>query len=326
VLNSNRGADFIFLFGFLPFAGYGGGADRSILDYCTIISNSASAGGGVSESKLRNCLLLGNVATGGNYNGRAGGGGAVVSTLLGCTIVGNSDRDFSTGGGGAIDCNLKNCIAYFNNGPNNPNYASGFSRLMSLDYSCTLPMPTNGVGNITNAPLFLDTNGWANLRLQSNSPCINVGANGFAFGNVDLDGRPRIVGGTVDMGAYESQANVSGEFIGWLGQYGLPTDGTADYSDSDGDQVSNWQEWIAGTIPTDASSLLRLLPPATGSSSVTVTWQSVSNRTYFIERAKYLGAAEPFSLMAGNIPGLPGTTSIIDTNGANAFYRVGIQQ
>jgi len=64
-------------------------------------------------------------------------------------------------------------------------------------------MPTNGVGNITNAPLFVDTNDWADLRLRPDSPCIDAGNNDFVTWDTDLDGNPRIVSGTVDMGAYE---------------------------------------------------------------------------------------------------------------------------
>ena len=73
------------------------------------------------------------------------------------------------------------------------------------------------VGNITNEPIFVDLAG-GNLRLQSSSPCINAGNNAYATNTTDLDGRPRIVGGVVDMGAYEYQGPGMGEFIGWLQQ------------------------------------------------------------------------------------------------------------
>ena len=197
-----------------------------------------------------------------------------------------------------------------------------------MNYSCTTPLPTNGIGNITNAPLFVDYAG-GNLRLQSNSPCINAGSNAYAPAGPDLDGNPRIVGGTVDMGAYEFQSPQSLISYAWLQQYGLPTDGSADVTDADGDGLNNWQEWRAGTNPTNALSVLRLLSPASGASGVIVSWQSVGGLNYFLERGTDLGAQPPFLPLATNIVGQPGTTTFTDTNAVGAgpfFYRVGVQE
>lgn len=131
------------------------------------------------------------------------------------------------------------------------------------------------------------------------------------------------------MGAYEFPAPSSVLSYAWAKQYGLPTDGSADYSDSDTDLINNWQEWMTGTIPTDTSSALRLLNPTKAASGITVSWQSVATRKYFLEHSADLGAQPPFSLVAGNIAGQAGTTSITDKNAFGTgpfFYRVGVQQ
>jgi len=196
-----------------------------------------------------------------------------------------------------------------------------------LSYCCTTP-PPGGVGNFTNAPLFVDLAG-GDLRLQSNSPCINAGLNAYAPAGLDLDGQPRIVGGTVDVGAYEFQGPTSLLSYAWLQQFGLPADGSADYADPDGDGLNNWQEWRAGTDPTDPLSVLRLLTPVPGPSGVSVSWQSVSHRTYFLERSTNLGVAPAFLPLSSNIVGQAGSTTLLDTNAAGigpVFYRVGVQE
>jgi hypothetical protein len=194
-----------------------------------------------------------------------------------------------------------------------------------LNYCCTEPDP-GGVGNITLAPLFMDyANG--NLRLQSNSPCINAGLIDYVQGDTDLDGRPRIVGDTVDMGAYEFQGPSMSEFLGWLQQYGLPTDGSADYTDSDRDGLNNWQEWRCGTDPTNPLSVLKMLAPSNAISGVTVHWQSVAGVSYFLERSTNLASPMSFAPVATGIPGQPGTTTYTDTNvvgSGQCFYRVGV--
>jgi hypothetical protein len=97
--------------------------------------------------------------------------------------------------------------------------------------------------------------------------------------------------------------------------------------------MNNWQEWRCGTDPTNALSLVRLLTPGTNESGLTLTSESVSNRTYFQERGANLSAESGagrtgFSLLATNVVGQAGTTSFTDTNAVGSrlfYYRVGVQ-
>ena len=298
--------------------GDGGGAQNSTLNNCYLIGNSAAGmGGGASDCTLNNCVLTSNSASGTSVSG----GGAAKCSLYNCTVIGNSTPGY---GGGVIDCTCLNCIVYSNTAAQAANYYLEDSS-ESLNYCCTAPLPAGGTGNLTNAPLFVDY-AQGNLRLQSGSPCINAGNNAYASGANDLDGRPRIVGGTVDMGAYEFQPGVSGAFLGWLQQYGLPTDGSADYTDPDHDGLNNWQEWVCGTNPTNALSVLRMVAALPTGTNVIVTWQSVAGMNYFLERSGNL--ASPFTLLATNILGQAGGTSYADTSAKGAgpvFYRVGVR-
>jgi hypothetical protein len=322
--------------------GYGGGACGGTLNNCTLSGNSAYAGGGAGVDyyypcTLNNCTLSGNSAT---YSGGAlygtlnnctltgnsayWGGGAYGSVLNNCTLSGNSA---SYEGGGAYDSTLNNCIVYFNTAMNGANYYQDQYGGV-LNYCCTTPMPTNGVGNITNAPLFVNYAG-GNLRLQSNSPCINAGNNAYVVGSTDLDGHPRIVFGTVDIGAYEYQTPTSIISYAWLQQYGLPTDGSADHADLDGTGMNVYQDWVAGLNPTNALSVLKMTSATktNNPAGLVVTWESVNTRTYYLQRSTNLAAQPAFSTIQSNIVGQAGTTSYTDTNAVGSgpfFYRVGV--
>jgi hypothetical protein len=255
-------------------------------------------------------MLIGNSAS---Y-----GGGAYLGTVNNCTLSANSA---SCCAAGAYYSTLNNCIVYFNNAPNAANY---YQQYGILNYCCTTPLPTNGVGNFTSAPLFVNQAG-GNLRLQSNSPCINAGSNAFAPAGPDLDGNPRIVGGTVDIGAYEFLSPASTISYAWLQQFGLPTDGSADFSDPDGDGRNNWQEWRCGTDPTNTLSALRMISARPTGTNVIVTWRSVPGVNYFLERSTNLAA---FLTITDGIPGSAGTTTYLESNGPAAgpfLYRVGVR-
>jgi hypothetical protein len=294
-----------------------GGANGGTLNNCTLSGNSAvNYGGGACGSTLNNCELNGNSAF--------AGGGAIYSTLNNCTLTGNS----ATYGGGAYCCLLNNCIVYFNLDPNDGGNYEPYDPSSTLNYCCTTPMPTIGVGNITNAPLFVNYAG-GNLRLQPNSPCINSGNNAYVVGSTDLDGNPRIAGGTVDIGVYEYQTPTSIISYAWLQQYGLPTDGSVDHADTDGTGMNNWQKWIAGLNPTNSLSVLKMLAPVktNNPAGLVVTWESVNTRTYYLQRSTNQAAQPAFSTIQSNIVGQAGTTSCTDTTATNAgpyFYRVGV--
>jgi hypothetical protein len=294
----------------------GGGADYANLINCTLLQNTGYMGGGADHSSLSGCLVVSNQAS-------FGGGVYMISLLMkGCTVVGNSAKYQYGGvslGMGLID----NSILFYNSAPANPNYD-----VANLICCCTTPITNPGIiNNITNEPLFLDAVG-GDYRLQPSSPCINAGRNSYATDtSTDLDGNPRIVSGTVDIGAYEFQGEGSQISYAWLQQYGLPTDGSADFADPDGDGMSNWQEWRVDTTPTNALSVLQMVTVTNGTVGLQVTWQSVATRTYFLDRATNFASLPAFQRVKNRITGQLGTTTYNDataTSGGPYFYRVGV--
>jgi hypothetical protein len=223
----------------------GGGVSRAILNACVVVGNfSFTSGGGVAESALNDCMVVSNSAS--------FGGGSYMGVLRNCEIIGNSASNSRySAGGGSYGSTLTNCITYYNSAPTNDNYYIGYFG-GPINHCCTAPLAP-GAGNIIGPPRFVNLTA-GNLRLGADSPCINSGANLGSALAWDLDGNPRIVSGTVDIGAYEFQGTGSVISYAWLQRYGFPTDGSADYSDPDGDGADNYLEWFSGSDPTNALS------------------------------------------------------------------------
>jgi len=94
--------------------------------------------------------------------------------------------------------------------------------------------------------------------------------------------------------------------------------------DPDGDVMTNFQEYTAGTNPLDPASVLRLEMQVSGR-DITLSFASVPGKTYVIERAAALGATTSWTIVADNISGTGATISIVDSNAldqSTGFYRV----
>ncbi|NLB69105.1 MAG: hypothetical protein GX804_05415 [Lentisphaerae bacterium] len=115
-------------------------------------------------------------------------------------------------------------------------------------------------------------------------------------------------------------------FAEYLEFYGLPTDGSADNIDSDGDSFTNFEEWLAGTDPTDATSFLSIEEfKIQSDGSTQIKWKSIPGKVYDIESASSIEQGGTFSTTVSNILSRGySTVETVETNSpANSqFYRI----
>lgn len=101
----------------------------------------------------------------------------------------------------------------------------------------------------------------------------------------------------------------------------LSHDGTAD---TDGDGLTDYQEFLAGTNPIDNSSVLRCLAVATSAGGATVYWAAVPGRAYQIEYKNSIDDPNWATLIRSTTASNQ-TASVFDSDaGLNTqrFYRV----
>ncbi len=187
---------------------YNHGDPSPMIRNCTFDRNSANFGGVMqnrfSGPTLINCIFSGNSA----YEGGVIRDITSNSTLTNCTFVANSAPE-----GRALACD-----SYQHSNPSNIQLANcilwdGGDEIWNNDNSLITITYSNvqggwpgapGAGNINANPLFVDpANG--DYHLLPDSPCINTGDPDYIAGpdETDLDGKPRVIGGRIDMGAYE---------------------------------------------------------------------------------------------------------------------------
>ncbi len=213
----------------------GGGILMSggLVERCIVASNIAyntangsADGGGVymTGGTISNTLIIGNIAyTAAGYAGNSKGGGVFLGgpgRLVNCTVVRNmiqKANGTATYGGGIYRSHagstIENGIIRYNLGVSDIEDIYSTVPETGISYSCSPGLVHNpeGTGNITNDPLFVVigegfglTNRYTDCHLTLSSPCRNSGSLDPALVTTfDLEGRPRVLSGRVDMGCYE---------------------------------------------------------------------------------------------------------------------------
>lgn len=251
---------------------------NATLSRCRISGNeSGNFGGGLfiignTPLSLTSSQVSGNKST-------TGGGIYILAAnpeLINCTIQGNSGSGVATQTFAAPQ--LRNCILWANRGGGNTTAAqqlrniSVFNPILNTDPApgvgfCLIEganstadfadgnLTTWNSGNLngsTSQPAFINSPAAtaapttsANVRLRSTSAASNSGSNAASTDPTDLAARPRIQGGTVDLGAFE------GAYVSFALLYpGLDPNG-----DENSNGLSNFGEYALGRDPAaDASA------------------------------------------------------------------------
>jgi hypothetical protein len=98
-----------------------------------------------------------------------------------------------------------------------------------------------------------------------------------------------------------------------------------DNADPDGDGVPNWQEYLAGTNPTNAASCLRLGSTTGAAHQVNLTWLTAPGKNYVLQSSATLtGGWTPVNSNSGD--GNLFQVSVTNQTGSARFYRIQLQQ
>jgi parallel beta-helix repeat protein len=148
-----------------------------------------------ATSAIKNSIIYG------NDHGVKLQGGTDASVIVNNTIAVNTKDGIGKNGPATPAPTITNCILWGNGDDLFEDFSASYSWF-----------------TIDGDPLFVDPDGADNIsgngdddyHLTSDSPCINAGAPDYVpdAGQKDIDGGLRVVGGIIDMGAYEQQLYV----------------------------------------------------------------------------------------------------------------------
>jgi len=211
-----------------------------------------------------------------SYNRASEGGGMAIAgsdcTIWSSTIVSNSADQ----GGGVLltpegSLGMANTIVYYNTAGTGANWLEWGGVSIAFSNCCTDPVPT--VGSCVAGPPGFARVPFGTYRLMPGSPCIDAGRD-LAPVNEDIDWvcRPLngdgLLGAEWDIGAHEyASRNL----------------------DTDRDGVSDWNEAVCGSDPTNATSRFKMTIIRLNDGEYLVAmWQGRRFRYYTVQGASSL--------------------------------------
>ena len=196
----------------------GGGMDNRknsnvVVTACIFEGNTAGSGGGGMHNYVGKAEATGNpIIINSLFIGNSAPSGAGIRnndpdpTIINTTIAYNEGAGISSRNGSAPI--IENSIVWGNSGGSFDGTSSRFSVVSYSDIEGGF----DGMENLNVDPLFVNPAG-NDYHLAIDSPVINAGNNNAPYPEdflyFDIEGNSRFIGGTVDMGAYESDASCS---------------------------------------------------------------------------------------------------------------------
>ena len=194
-------------------------------------------------------------------------------------------------------------------------------------YVLTVPFETRITGlSLSPGTLELTSSGTSGQRRftlnGTNANFLVAGQNNFTFGPADRGRQERV---DLIVGLEFVDANHNGIPDWWEQKY---FHGFVDASaDPDHDGMSNLQEYLAGTDPTDPQSVFKFINTQHIAQNQTlVTWSSVTNRSYTILRSPVITGT--YTVIQSNLLATPPQNTFTDTNppgGNTMFYRLRVE-
>ena len=343
--------------------GSGTGGGLSIVDTtvrsCSVSMNQALVGGGMrilGSSWIDRCIVVSNVAT--MYSSRSilaigggilydYGGGYLANSLI-------AWNESAAGGGIAFSLSgpsIVNCTITYNSSANGAGcyHLNSSTKYTNSIISHNLGDETKSISEFFPypSPKFINTDPGlgvvfqdvprGDFRLRGESPGINAGTNlPEQVDGLDLDGKPRILDGIVDRGAYEQYPpaqDTDGDGLpdSWEWKYyGGITNALSNAAGVDG-RYSNADHYIAGTDPRDPASYPRfediLVDDTNEVEQVVLHWESFPGRIYSLYRCHDLTAGT-FDLIGSDLPSTSPENTYFDMGAFGSgpwIYRLGIR-